>query len=282
MTERPLVERIDWSSPLGSGGLSKVYRVNEGIHGLETVAKVYPWVLRDYSLSEKRILETFLDQDNVVNIRGYEEATHEGKDLSIVEMDYVPGGMLDFTGRWDLKDFTKALGDIAGLLSYFEKIGFVYLDLKHENIIYQKGSSPGQGKTTLIDFNYASYKTEMVLRSRLGGTFNYFSPEQARNFETSDTSKVTAKTSIFSLGLTAYESLSGKQPRFGGVSNFLIQAKKFDEEVRDEFKRDLFSMRFPKKLVEAVGELLHVKSEDRQLMPFITVCYQIAAGRVLE
>src|SRR6185437_11342946 len=92
---------------------------------------------------------------------------------------------------------------IASALDYAHARGVVHRDVSAGNVMLEAGD-----RVTLMDFGIAQARQGSRL-TRAGvavGTLEYLSPEQARG------EAATAQSDIYSLGVLAYELLSGKLP----------------------------------------------------------------------
>jgi serine/threonine protein kinase len=101
---------------------------------------------------------------------------------------------------------------IAEALAYVHAQGLCHGDLKPSNVLIG-----ANGKPFLLDFNLSFDRWAQSRQP--GGTFPYMSPEQLRSLGPEDTREpATADTrsDLFSLGVLAYEMLTGKNP-FGPV-----------------------------------------------------------------
>jgi len=92
--------------------------------------------------------------------------------------------------------------EVCEALAYAHEQGVVHRDIKPDNIMVLRG-----GAVKLMDFGLASigHESGLTQTGMTMGTFAYMSPEQARG------EKLDARSDIFSLGVTFYEMLTGRQ-----------------------------------------------------------------------
>lgn len=91
---------------------------------------------------------------------------------------------------------------LASALEALHGAGVVHRDIKPDNIILREGDMP-----VLIDFGVAyMLGMQKAHDERIAGSLPYMSPEQALG------RKIDGRADIYSLGVTAYEWLTGKLP----------------------------------------------------------------------
>jgi serine/threonine-protein kinase len=142
-------------------------------------------------------------------------------------MDYVPGESLRQRllrdGRLPVEEARRLVAEIADALDAAGASGLVHRDVKPENILLDQAS----GRVMLADFGIARVmagETDGV-RTAQGvavGTPTYMSPEQAAG------DAVDPRSDLYSLGVVAYEMLTGRPP-FRGETAAAVASKHLAE-----------------------------------------------------
>jgi serine/threonine-protein kinase len=147
---------------------------------------------------------------------------------------------------------------IADALAHAWQRNVVHRDIKPSNILV---TADGQAK--LVDMGLARLHVEEVDEELTAtgmtlGTFDYISPEQARDPRAADT-----RSDIYSLGCTLFFILAGRPPFPGGtlLQKLLSHQADTPPELRD-FRPDV-----PDSIVELIGRMLAKKVEDRVQSP---------------
>jgi len=205
-----LVERV-----LGHGGMGKVYLARDlTLHNRAVVIKV----LLEASVKDDYVVRKFrqevealsrIDHPGVVNVLGAGELP-DGKPYIV--MQYVNGvtlrSQIPVEGM-DLERAAVILKQIGAALEQVHEQKIFHRDLKPDNIMLQ--SLKGEEHVKVVDFGIAKVKDSVVAPSTVDkvpiGTVLYMSPEQLRGGE-----RITAASDIYSMGVIAYEMLTGRRP----------------------------------------------------------------------
>ncbi|HEX8201405.1 MAG TPA: protein kinase, partial [Isosphaeraceae bacterium] len=202
-------------APLGSGGMSSVYRAVHEQTGHEVAIKVLPrylaknTVLLQRFLREAQNAET-LQHPNIVAI--YDRGQDGGRYYLV--MEFVPGADLhdrvQQEGPLAEAEVVDVIRQVAHGLGYAAQSGLIHRDIKPANLL----RTP-DGEVKIIDLGLALHlETDDERVTRDGttvGTVDYMAPEQAR-----DSRAISARSDIYSLGCTAYYLLTGSAPFSGG------------------------------------------------------------------
>ena len=197
---------------LGAGGLGVVYEVQHLISGRREAMKILlPEQSGAPDLAERfrREVQT-LATLNHVNIAALHTAFYNGNQLAMV-MELVHGETLEDrrlrTGQ-TLPQVLDYTAQILRALVYAHGLGVVHRDIKPSNIMITES-----GLVKLLDFGIAfqEQSTHLTRTGYLLGSLNYMSPEQVRG------SEATARSDIYSVGITLYELLTGVLPITGST-----------------------------------------------------------------
>ena len=200
---------------LGAGGLGLVYEVQHLISRRREAMKI---LLPDQGSPEmverfRREVQT-LATLNHVNIAQLHTAFYYENQLAMI-MELIHGETLrDLRARMAIT-LPQALDYIAqtlNALAYAHRLGVVHRDIKPSNIMITDG-----GFVKLLDFGIAitEHDAGLTRAGYLLGSLNYMSPEQVGG------SKATARSDIYSVGVTLYELLTGELP-IKGANNYEI------------------------------------------------------------
>lgn len=200
---------------IATGGMGLVYTAEHPTLDRKVIIKKLTMrgdsSVRERFRREAQIMMDF-QNDYIVNVHDH---FREGSHYHIV-LEYVDGLSLE-----QLIERERYLPEEIALrifracciaLEYAHRRKVVHRDIKPSNILISK-----RGRVKLVDFGIASiYGEEESTLTREGmtlGTPSYMAPEQFEN-----TRNVDLRADIYSLGVTLYESVTGKRPFSGGMS----------------------------------------------------------------
>ncbi len=127
-------------------------------------------------------------------------------------MEYVRGERLDVwavRSKPTIRERLEVLAKIADALHHAHQKGVIHRDIKPANIVVSEDGAP-----KLLDFGIARVVDEAgptlmhTGTGRLIGTIAYMSPEQVEG----RTEDLDVRTDVYSLGVVAYEMLTGRLP----------------------------------------------------------------------
>ena len=128
-------------------------------------------------------------------------------------MSFVDGGSLEdrltAVGRFSLSEARRAVAQIAAGLAAAHWLGIVYRDLQPGNVLYDRVSDlcsiTDFGMASLIEADTTDDPPLTKPGERIGVPF-YASPEKLRG------EPVSERTDVYSLGVIAYQLLTGELP----------------------------------------------------------------------
>ncbi len=211
---------------LGRGGMALVYRAKDRHLEREVAVKVLPFTLAfDAEFVERFQREARtaaqLEHPNIIPIY---RVGRSGRVIYFA-MKLLRGGSLS-TVLAERKTLTppeirRLLVEAGSALGYAAQRGIVHRDIKPDNIMFDEF-----GHCVLTDFGIAKAASGQRLTGTgmSIGTPHYMSPEQARAQSTD------GRSDIYSLGVVAYQCLTGQVP-YDGEDSFSIGYKHITEPV---------------------------------------------------
>ncbi len=205
--------RFDIEHVLGEGGMAAVYRAHERALDRKVAIKVMsPAVLMERGtvsrFKQEAITIAALKHPNIITVHGVEH--HD--QLHFFVLDYVEGRSLEHAirecGPLPIAVVRAWLAQVASALEYAHRRGVVHRDIKPANILLD-----GEGDAIVTDFGIAkvSEKAGFTVTGSTVGTPAYMSPEQCLG------KPVTGSSDQYSLGVVAYEMLTGEPPFRGST-----------------------------------------------------------------
>lgn len=224
---------------LGRGATAIVYLVRDHELNRDLAVKV---IRSSFGADEEAMarlnreakLVAQLQHPNIVKLYG---TRHLPDGSMVLLMEHVPGRnlkeLLQDTGALPPRRAMRFLADVASALAYAHRRRIVHRDVKPENIYIDDEV----GTARLADFGVArpwDMDTRLTLPGESLGTPAYMAPEQI------DGQDVDGRSDVFSLGLVAYEMLSGSHPWEGeSIYSIIFKQKQEDPRPLREIRPDL-------------------------------------------
>ena len=263
-------------SLLGKGGMGAVYLARHILLGDRVAIKILPPEVRNNAEWLRRFRREGqaarrFRHANAVTV--YDLRTASDGTIYMV-MEYVEGHTLDAElkkrGRFTAAEALEVLEPIMSVLNTAHAMGVVHRDLKPENIMMGKATTGGESPVKLLDLGIAKMReiagvdsagtTELTMAGQVLGTPYYMSPEQWGEISRDGNPEVDGRTDIYSLGLVAYEMISGKRA--------------YSALTLHELRRDHISVNptplcekvpdVPRAFSEAIGRAVSKDRNDRQ------------------
>jgi serine/threonine-protein kinase len=224
---------------LGRGGMATVYLAHDIALDRRVAIKVMSTALPDEGLAERFRREArtaaSLNHPHIIPIY----AVRERSPLLYFVMKFVAGQSLDpimkKSGGLPIPLARVVLAQAASALGYAHRRGVIHRDVKPANIMLDD-----DGWVVVTDFGIAKVPsaTGLTLTGVTVGTPAYMSPEQCMGKE------VTGASDQYSLGVVAYEMLTGRKLFTASTAMAMMYAHFHEEpkplrEVRPEIPEDL-------------------------------------------
>jgi serine/threonine-protein kinase len=239
---------------LGRGGMAIVYRARERQLDREVAIKVLPFSLGfDAEFVERFQREARtaarLEHPNIIHIY---RVGKSGRVIYFV-MKLLRGDslseILDRGGALPPQDIRRILAQTASALGYAHRHDIVHRDIKPDNIMFDES-----GHAVVTDFGIAKAAsgTRLTGTGMSIGTPHYMSPEQAR------AQSLDGRSDIYSLGVVAYQCLTGSVP-FDGEDSFAIGYK----HIMEDLPEPLLAAAEHRSLYEVIRKMMAKSPDDR-------------------
>lgn len=237
------------------GGMAAVYRAWDTLADGPVVLKLTAPGLGGDELVQARMRlerEAFTDTklEHPCVCRVFDNGTTpEGRGFIVLE--FCEGQTLRARlkeGPMDLGSTLGVVRQVASALSAAHAVGLVHRDVKPSNVMVAD-----DGAVKLLDFGVAKVEGQRLTRTgQVLGTLEYMSPEQV------SAGTVGSATDIWSLGLLAYEAMTGQHPYRRASRRETIHAIAADEPVVLRFEGDV-----PERFTRTIAEMLDRDPDER-------------------
>ncbi|HEY3220694.1 MAG TPA: protein kinase [Gemmatimonadales bacterium] len=271
MVRQELNEEYEILDELGRGGMAIVFKAKEKQLDREVAIKVLPFSLA----FDKEFVERFqreartsarLEHPNIIPIY---RVGKSGRIIYFV-MKFLRGkplsNILATRGSLPPAEIKRILAEVGRALAYAHKKEIVHRDIKPDNIMFDE-----HGHAVVTDFGIAKAASggKLTGTGMSIGTPHYMSPEQAK------AQALDGRSDIYSLGVVAYQCLTGVVP-FDGEDSFSIGYKHIMEEIpmpalENPEKRQLFEIvrkmmaKTPAQRFQNADELVNVLESGRSV-----------------
>jgi serine/threonine-protein kinase len=209
-----LPDRYTGAQPIGRGGMGEIFRATDTTLGRAVAVKVLDRAyaqdpaVRERFTREALAVARLSGNLNIVTI--YDVG--EWRERPFIVMEYLSGGSLEqklrAEGAQPPGPALEWLEQAANALDTAHREGVIHRDVKPANLLLDS-----HGRVHVADFGIASAAGlgSLTQTGTVLGTASYLSPEQAQGKRTSEASD------LYSLGVVAFELLTGRRP-FEGPS----------------------------------------------------------------
>ena len=211
-----LGDRFVLEHEIGSGGMARVFLGRDTVLDRPVAVKVLNPGHDETDIGARFRREgrtaARLSHPNIVQVFDAGQGNLDGKNVSYIVMEYVPGGdlkgLIDKRGTLPDDDLARLGAGAAAGLAHAHERGVVHRDVKPHNVLID-----AYGEPKLTDFGIAraldSTTSHATKTGSYLGTALYSAPEQLQGL------RVTPKSDVYALGVTLYQAAAGEVPFVG-------------------------------------------------------------------
>ncbi|MBX2991992.1 MAG: serine/threonine protein kinase [Bacteroidetes bacterium] len=245
-----VIDNYEITGILGKGGMGVVYKAKDMTLDRDVALKMMDAnFARDEDFlkrfkSEAKALAK-LQNSNIVSVFALRE-TEIG--FALV-MEFVEGNTLAdrirMNGALPLNKTLPIFKQLLTALDHAHRLGIIHRDIKPGNVMLTP-----QDVVKVTDFGLAKIQqvSSATVTMGTGGTLYYMSPEQIRGL-----ANVDARGDVYSLGMTLYETVTGRVPFGNNATDFDIRQMIVEGKIPPA---DKFNPSLPKEIVKAISKSL--------------------------
>ncbi len=254
------IGRYQITGTLGFGAMGAVYRAFDPLIKRTLAIKTIRLDIPRQSPQHQAFIERFYQEARISGTLSHPSIVTlfdigEENGVPFLAMELVDGktigAILEEGTRFKPEKVIALVSQVAAALDYAHSRGVVHRDIKPSNLIVHEAD-----KVKVTDFGIAKLAdSEITHAGALLGTPSYMSPEQAMG------EKLDGRSDIFSLGVVAFEMLSGQQP-FPGANVTSILYRLVHVDPVEPANLEMNGL-VPQKWREVFHKVLAKKAESR-------------------
>ena len=254
------IGRYQITGTLGFGAMGAVYRAFDPLIKRTLAIKTIRLDIPRQSPQHQAFIERFYQEARISGTLSHPSIVTlfdigEEGGIPFLAMEFVDGktigAILEEGTRFKPEKVIGLVSQVAAALDYAHSRGVVHRDIKPSNLIVHEAD-----KVKVTDFGIAKLADSEITHSgALLGTPSYMSPEQAMG------EKLDGRSDIFSLGVVAFEMLSGQQP-FPGANVTSILYRLVHVDPVEPANLEMNGL-VPQKWREVFHKVLAKKPENR-------------------
>lgn len=213
-----IAERYEVIRHLGTGGSSEVYLCRDLEQPRRDNIAVKLMSHSEEDLFGPGVHEVnvarFLDEVKISRILSHPNIiqVHElirTEDSLAFTMEHIEGDnlaeLIATSPQMTITDALHIFREVTKAVSFMHSLGIIHRDVKPDNILSAK-----DGRVKVIDFGTARMEGSLGIQGEIAGTLSYLSPEYLKD------GQLDNRSDIYSLGMVAYEIITGGLPFSGG------------------------------------------------------------------
>jgi hypothetical protein len=259
---------------IGGGGMGAVFRALDTTLDRTVAVKV----LARQESDDEETLRRFrneaqsaarLDHENI----GRVHAVGSDGDWHYVVFEFIEGenlrDLIRREGPFSPPRTVEVAIQVANALEHASQREVVHRDIKPSNIVITPA-----GRARIVDMGLARFHqvtgdADLTVSGMTLGTFDYISPEQARDPRAAD-----VRSDLYSLGCTMFFMLAGRPPfAEGTMVQKLLQHQQAEPPAITDLRSDV-----PRRLAAIIGRLMEKDPLDRYQRPAVLVADLLACA----
>ncbi len=259
---------------VGGGGMGAVFRALDTTLDRTVAVKV----LARRESDDEETLRRFrneaqsaarLDHENI----GRVHAVGSEGDWHFIVFEFIEGtnlrDLVREQGPFDPGRTIDVAIQVADALEHASQREIVHRDIKPSNIVITPAGRARIVDMGLARLHHVAGDADLTVSGMTLGTFDYISPEQARDPRAAD-----VRSDLYSLGCTMFFMLVGRPPfAEGTMVQKLLQHQQAEPPAIDQFRHDV-----PRRLAAIIDRLMEKDPLDRYQRPAVLMADLVACA----